>query len=173
MLHRSHSYGSSLPTSPSFRPHFCRLSEYQGRHFRALPRHSTYRIISSIKHSPAAPFNPQNHISCALRLTFSVRNVSHGSPDHEGRSDDPIVIGNPLANSPPDFPPLQTVHERFHSHGFPSFTNCYSNQQQVSCCSNVIASIPANFLSLFSLSSCCLFSCTVCMIAEIVPFCVA
>lgn len=99
--------------------------------------------------------------------------VSTDSPGHEVPPDGPIVIGNPLANSPPDFPPLQTVHERFHSHGFPSFTNCYSNQQQVSCCSNVIASIPANFLSLFSLSSCCLFSCTVCMIAEIVPFCVA
>ena len=85
----------------------------------------------------------------------------------------PAVLLLDEITAPPDFPPLQTVHERFHSHGFPSFTNCYSNQQQVSCCSNVIASIPANFLSLFSLSSCCLFSCTVCMIAEIVPFCVA
>ena len=41
-----------------------------------------------------------------------------------------IVIGNPSVNSPPDFPPLQTVHESFPSHGFPSFTNCHSNQQQ-------------------------------------------
>ena len=67
------------------------------------------------------------------------------------------MIGNPSVNSPLDFPPLQTVHERFHSHGFPSFTNRHSNQQRASCCSTVIASVPANFLSLFSLSSCCLF----------------
>lgn len=107
------------------------------------------------------------------RAAVPSQRVATGSRDRRMRQVCSIVIGNPLANSPPDFPPLQTVHERFHSHGFPSFTNCYSNQQQVSCCSNVIASIPANFLSLFSLSSCCLFSCTVCMIAEIVPFCVA
>ena len=45
-----------------------------------------------------------------------------------------------------------------------------SSWQQALCCSNVIASVPNNFLSLFSLSSCCLFSCTVCKIAEIVFF---
>ena len=45
-----------------------------------------------------------------------------------------------------------------------------SSWQQALCCSNVIASVPNNFLGLFSLSSCCLFSCTVCKIAEIVFF---
>ena len=75
VLFNSHSYGDSLPTLPSFRPHFCRLSEYQGRHFRTLLHHSTYRIISSMKLSFAAPFNPR--IVTASRLTFSVRNVSH------------------------------------------------------------------------------------------------
>lgn len=85
-----------------------------------------------------------------------------------------IVIGNPLVNSPPDFPSLQTVHESFPSHGFPSFTNCHSNQQQgFVVCSNIIASFPASFLSLFSLSNWVLFNCTVCIIAEIVSFCVA
>lgn len=101
------------------------------------------------------------------------RRAARDNPHHGLPPDDPIVIGNPLVNHLRIFPHSKPCVRDFLSHGFPSFTNCHSNQQQAFCCSNVIASVPANFLSLFSLSSCCLFSCTVCKVAEIVSFCVA
>ncbi len=64
--------GSSLPTSPGFghQPFGLRPPEYQGGRFKALPFHSTLRIISS----------PRD--SFLLCLTFSVRNVSHNYLNH-------------------------------------------------------------------------------------------
>ena len=50
-----------------------RQSEYQCGRFRALPHHSTHQAISS-----ASVFFT---ILSFLRLTFSVRNVSHRSPN--------------------------------------------------------------------------------------------
>lgn len=49
-----------------------RQSEYQCGRFKALPYHSTHRVISS-----ASIFFT---VLSILRLTFSVRNVSHRSP---------------------------------------------------------------------------------------------
>ena len=100
--------------------------------------------------------------------------VSTDSPGHEVPPDGPIVIGNLLVNSPPDFPPLQTVHESFPSHGFPSFTICYSNQQQEYYgFSIVIASVPASILSLFNFLSSAELSCIFCKSVEMVSSCVA
>lgn len=50
-----------------------RQSEYQCGRFKALPYHSTHRVISS-----ASIFFT---VLSILRLTFSVRNVSHHSPN--------------------------------------------------------------------------------------------
>ena len=43
-----------------------------------------------------------------------------------------ISIGN-LLRSSPDFPPIHTVHERFHSHGVPSSSFTAVNQVRISC----------------------------------------
>ena len=65
--------GYFLPTSTSFRPlkffHFKRLSQYQRERFRALPRHSTPRIISS-------PKLKNYYVLCLVHKLFTYERVA-------------------------------------------------------------------------------------------------